>query len=718
MVCHLAAVDASACAERIAGAIDEVGDLRHVGGPVRRSLVEALQRIAFCPESFDEGARLLVRLAVAENEPRIANNATGQFAALFPMVYGETAAGGGPRLALLKELADTQDPRQRKVSSEALLSGIKTSHFSRFIGAETHGSRPAMQPWHPDNRQEAIMYVATCVRLLAELAIADDDNGTSARTGLAHSLRELVGFGLIDIVEEVVTRIVEAVGGWTIAIEGLGDFLQFDAADASDDVRTRVAALMNKLQPDDLFARAGYLVTDMPWDYPCGEELDFHVQIERQLAAVQAVADEILKHPEVLAGVLPRLTRGRQRWAPAFGERLAMGVDSPRRWLELITAAITDAPEAERDFELLAGFIVGMANENPGSVAAFKHRLATSPVLVPALPLVCWRLGVVRPDIDIAVKAVRAGLLPPWRLSQWGSGGALSELSSSDVAPLFDTLLEHSPDSFSVALDLMGMFAHSVPERLDRLRPQILKAAQNAMAIRAWQADPMAPHHFETIMKWMLTKGRQDQDARAVALVLARALARGNVGDHGKDPFRSVLPLLLSEFPEIVWPLVGQAIVKSEEGTWRLRHLLEGPPSFGDDHKEPYFLSLPSETLFAWCEAHPDVAPAFAAAVVPFLAPPKDGACAGNLHPLYRGLLDEFGHCDGVLDAAWVNIHSFGWWGSLTTYFAKYKAPVESLLAHPRPQVARWARRMLRALDDEIARAQRNEEEDDAQQEV
>ena len=46
-----------------------------IRGNIRRHLVWALEKIAFHPGSFDEGAHLLLRLALAENE-EIGNNAT------------------------------------------------------------------------------------------------------------------------------------------------------------------------------------------------------------------------------------------------------------------------------------------------------------------------------------------------------------------------------------------------------------------------------------------------------------------------------------------------------------------------------------------------------------------------------------------------------------------------------------------------------------------
>ena len=144
-------------------------------------------------------------------------------------------------------------------------------------------------------------------------AESDDQNGDEARTGLASRLRGLVCFGLIDAVEDIAGRMLEQGREWPDAIEGLGDFLKFDADRSSADVRNRVEALIHRLSPAIWIPAVRYIVTNMPWDYPCSEDLDYDAQSDRQLAAVRDIADEVLQHPATLEDLLPDLTRGGQR---------------------------------------------------------------------------------------------------------------------------------------------------------------------------------------------------------------------------------------------------------------------------------------------------------------------------------------------------------------------------------------------------------------------
>lgn len=715
---RLAAVDAQLAADCIRRALDDVSDLRIVGGEIRRSLVQTLERIAFPAETFDDAASLMLRLAVAETENGIVNNATGQFAALFPMLEGATAAGGALRIAFLREAANTNDSRQRKVVVDALLAGAKTRDFSRWVGAETLGSRPALQPWRPANTEDAANYVTFCVQLLAREATTGDEAGLSAKIGLGHELRALISFGLIDIVDNVVRQVRDSTGRWPEAIESLGNYIQFDSAHAAPDISDRANALIEFLQPKALPERIHYLVTNMPWDYPNGEDLDYDEQVSRQLEAVHGVAEDVLPAPHLLAAHLPQLCHGPQRWAAAFGEFIGERIQSPEDWLARIATAIRETPDDERNFDLLCGFVKGLSPRDPDAVTVFKSHVAQSAYLAPALPAICSHLGLVASDIQLAINALRSGSLPPWSLRHWSMGGVLSTLPIGSVAPLFDELRGHGIQGLFVAIDLIGMLAHGAQHRLEDLRPQLTELAKSIIQAELPRQSTMVAHHAKNIFGWLLGKGRHDDDARTLALTLSRGFADDGASRHTIDLLSPLLPDLLSEFPEISWPLIGQQLLNPTISAWHLRNVVAGRILTQEDASHSPILSLPSDVLFAWCSAHTNEAPACAASMLPILAIDEGDATEPSLHPLFRRLLDQFGDHEDVLESAGAHIHSFTWVGSLTTYFGRYLGPIATLRNHSIPRVARWAKRMGIHLEREIEQAKAHDDEDEAHSEI
>ena len=180
-----------------------------------------------------------------------------------------------------------------------------------------------------------------------------------------------------------------------------------------------------------------------------------------------------------------------------------------------------------------------------------------------------------------------------------------------------------------------------------------------------------------------------------------------------------LVPKLLADFPETVWPLIGQAILAADaKRSFLLRIILGDPRSFGRTANS-IILQLPEETLFAWCHANPKRAPAFLAAIAPVLTNYGKGENSQRgLHPVMTRLLDEFGEREDVRRAIEDNIHTFGWSGSQSTYFALYQEPLKALVDHPKPQVRGWVRSLLRYLDSTIKNALDEDEELEAYDEV
>jgi hypothetical protein len=170
---------------------------------------------------------------------------------------------------------------------------------------------------------------------------------------------------------------------------------------------------------------------------------------------------------------------------------------------------------------------------------------------------------------------------------------------------------------------------------------------------------------------------------------------------------------MLERFAPIVWPPFGNAIAHDRVTAWRVEHVLGDIFSFADK-KQPAILHVPEDILFAWAHANPEAGPAFLARVLPVLTTRAEGADRA-FHPLMIRLLDEFGDRDDVRRYLVQNMHTFGWSGSLTTYYALYEEPLRSLFEHPIGAVRRWAQVTLAHMRKQVDSAKMNDDEQDAQ---
>jgi len=709
----LAEIDAEVVSDLLQRVIDplETDEILQISGDARRHLVWALEKIAFVGQTFEVGAELLLRFAMAENES-ISNNATGQFRALFPGLLADTEAGPEMRLRFLDGEIARNSPERLKIAVEALLAGAQTDHFSRMVGSESHGSRPALQPWQPKTWDEVWDYVRGCADRLVELARRADEIGVIAKKGIAHQIRGYVGKGLIDDVERWI-RTARADGEyWPEAIESLGDILQYDAEGMEEGEVERIRSLMRELAPSSISDRLRFVVTEMPWDYPCDEHLEYEERGRRQAQALKELAGELLGHREALRAHLPALSSGDQRQSTQFGHFLIEGASDPEELLRDIELAYLAVPENQRNHGLLSGAVSAMKTINRGVHDDFKRRASCSLALAKTLPFTCLRSGIEDEDIQLVIAAIENVGLPAGYLQNWMLGGELSKRAPQVVEPLFRSLIELGGEYYIACIDILGMYVHQRRELLNEFRPLIILAAENLHHFGERHQHRTEAHHFQEIALWLLDKGEADADACQLATIFAQRLSEDPDG-AGIQVIKKLLRKLLEKFPLIVWPYLGQAISGSPSKSWRLREALSDRHSFGRD-QSPAILSIPEEYLFAWCGANEDTAPAFLASVLPVLTTRDTTAASRDLHPWMRRLIDRYGSRKDVQSAISGNMHTFGWTGSLTTYYALYQAPFESLKDSPDPEIRKWAKRTLASLQRDIDREATRDDEENA----
>ena len=706
------------CIERSLG---DVQDPSQLGSDAGRHLVRALKTIAFHVDTFEDAAHLLLRLATTESElcrdesGRFAKlipmlnrgglvwNAQSSFKELFPVRLGNTQANGDARLSFLRDAASACDPTSGAVVIEALAQGCKTRGFSRMIDTEIQGTRPTMEPWGPATWAEYRGYIEGCIALLVRFAVCGDaELGDNARSALGSRMASLVWDGFIDAVEKAVHQVVDADIEWPLALRSLRAVLVHRPDALSSDVADRVRALLPRLEPASLRSRVRSLVTEAPLP----EAGDWEDRYECRLEEVRNLADELLRKPAAFDELLRQLSSGDHQMAWELGVAVGEHSQSGTEWLEPMVQTLIDVPESERNYALMSGYVSALAKDHPDVVSAFKSKAARSGDLAPALPLICARLGITRNDIRLAIQAISDGHLSPWRVSRWRVRGALDVLPATTVAPLLDMMLDLSAQAYEVAVELLGSLSHKASEKLEEFAPQIVKVARNAtrwtlMEEERIRDSVMLRYHFELIVGWMLEKGREDPDARATALSLSKALAEGGDSTWVKP----VLPLLFSNFPEIAWPLVGEAIVSDDSQATRLGYTIGEPISSVSDSIAA-ILTLPEDTLFAWFHAHPDRAPAFAARHLPVLSLQDEDHAEAALHPVMAQLLDEFGTRANVQEAVRMNVHTYSWTGSSADYYKPYEETFFTIANDPdRPAgLRRWAKRMVRELGQAISR--------------
>lgn len=392
-----------------------------------------------------------------------------------------------------------------------------------------------------------------------------------------------------------------------------------------------------------------------------------------------------------------------------FGKAIAEIAENPSRFLSPIKDALKSIPEKERDFNFLSGYLLGLYPNYPAVIERFKQEASTDPVFAPSLPIVCLRTDLKDGDISLAIKAHKDKLFPTWLLKNWALGGKIANVSAPTAASLFDYLFAGDAEAFSVGLDLIGMYAYRRRHTLEDLRPQIKNVALAARRLSG-KSHRNDEYHFKELMLWLLNHGRQDQDARDLALILVKTAIEAESFSERRF-IKPLMPKLLHEFTEVTWPPIAKSVMDNPLKRWELSGLLGERFSFGE-RATPPILSMPEDVLKEWCRSNPDIGPEFLANIAPALTSRNPTDTNRTFHPLTRWLIDEYGEKEAVLSGIANRMHNFTWSGSLTTYYDLFHKPFSELLNHPKGAVRRWAETMCEAVGREVDReAQRDEEQ-------
>ena len=700
---HLAEIDGHAVADRLEDSLHRLAEVPIIMGETRKHLVGALGKITFKADTFEEGAHLLLHLAVMDKDDRD-NLAARHFESLFPSILGNTEADGQQRLDLLDSLVD--DPARKVFVVNALKEGLRLGYFDRLVGPEVQGTRPALASWQPATKEEAQNYVGGCVRRLGGFAVRDDDSGAWARSCLGANLDLLIRDGFIDVVEEVVERVAPpTVVEWPEALRTLGPFA---AGPVPECLADRIQALLKRLELRTLEARVEATVSHVPWQYLDTETASYEDLQHLHVEEVQQLAAEARRQPERLRALLPQLCRGRQMRTREFGQILGQTADTGDDWLELIIQALGSVPLSERNYDMLEGCIQSVVQEQPEKVGTLKQRAAQNALLAPILQRLCVESGMEKSDIALLIKALRENLLPPDRLT----GAGIWDGEPEAVVPLYDALLSHSEAGLARAAYLMAVHVYQNPNNLDAVCPQVQKMITLALR-ESWLNEPEFQSHFRSMLTSMLERDPDDRNAVATAVVLSKAVAEFK--DHAvPEAVENLMPLLLSRFPDVAWQFIGPAIIKAEPNRQGFFKRLLGAPIWrGHDAAAP-ILKLPLNALFAWCHAHPDSAPAFAAKTVPFLAPDNHEGRAYCVHPVMVRLIEEFGDRKDVTEAAYGTMGNKFFMGSEESLWPPYLEALTNLLDHRNHRVRQWARTGLRRARRRHKDARRRDDEWDA----
>lgn len=665
----------------------------------RRNLVWTLEKISFDKRTFIQGAKLLFKFSISENE-NWSNNSTGQFLHLFKIMLPGTEASLVDRFSIINWALTHDDKEYKNLAFRAMSSGLDFGHFSRMGGAEKQGSKH-LQDFRPTDEQIATYWTNILEILTLSIEQKDEMRETASRI-FADSMRGIFIAGFSDMLMPFIRRISRANNNdWDEGLGSLKRVRKYDRVKIPQTVFDEVVSIIDSLTKIDFITKYKTSFVDFHLESDEGDS-------KRDLKAfIVGLADEFVEKDVSWDEAFPVLYGTQQTYAYAFGQRLYELLKSNQERVSGFVNSSFDSilkiPPLQRDLNVLGGFLREASEELKGSLYS---RLVEIEELVPCL------FSLVGDDkngiqiLDSLFDLVDSGRTTITNFYLLRFGTVLNSFSTREAISFLERLLTYNIDGAKVAFELaFTMTFHDVKKK-DSINP-ILKECIYKIGFKN-----LIENYKETeVVADILSGGGEIEFANFVNKSIIDSISWDN-NYHLDTYIRKVYEILISQYFEEVWPLISSVLASDDKETYvkfyGLKHILGS--HIGNLLRGVGILFHGNiEAIFAWASRNSPLAPARLAELVPIYAGENNDF--DHWHPICLRLINEHGHQKQVLQHLSANMGTFSWTGSVVPLLIQQKFLFQSISNHHIPLVQEWAESYLNNIDKQIEREKNNDEE-------
>ena len=649
-------------------------------GP-RRHLVWLIERVVRLPQYFHAAEAILRRLALAESEPEITNNATAIYRQLFHIYLSGTAIPFHDRSMVLERILDADSPEE-KLLAIACLEGALADQPYRSGGPTFVAGRLPPDEWRPTTQMElASARAQALAQLIRASADASAKIATRALRALALNARRLLSGGFLPELRNAFGAQDAVTSHASELLREINSYLRWDTGNErlsqGADYVCAVRQWAEELVPNDL---QGRLIRFLGGAVSL---IDVHNNAEWN-AGVEQLAVELVVDAGTLGEHIDWLCSDRVRGVAYIGAKMGR-LDTKGQYLE----QIVDAAVRTGETGLAQGYCASYAKQ--GMAQAHRISLAIDGIEQVA-PSVAFEISTSVESLSRCVartlRGVEAGRLSSAFLCSHRFTFGSEALADVDAEGLLHGLLRASAAGDKVSLrgsaQMLGSWVQPNGQRalfenlnVRELAWQILEAASNRGGAEQY--------HWGESVQYL---ARFDPH-RAVRLCV-EVLAADSL--HLADEAQAELSRLAQEHSVEVIAELGKLMLDEKRG-WRfqvgtLRGLISG---------------LPVQELMAWLSRVGVRGARSLARHLP--APSVDHEGRAVLHPLTEYVLTAFADDDKTFSAFATGTHCMQVYrGDISAQHQAEADAARLLLNHPLRRVREWAAREVQSGEEDAER--------------
>lgn len=669
----------------------------------RRKIITSLQYIVVWRDTFSRAARLLLRLAEAENED-YANNATGIFTGLFSPGIGKLSPTEAPpetRLPVLEEALRSESTRRQEIGVVAANSALRSQRgITKTVGPEYQGARHTPELWQPDNWEELFDYYSEAWDLLYNsLSDLNSEQRLEAVDALTGSVRDLAKLHptLSEQIRETLVDLSERERGHhKKIIRATVELLHYEG-DTLEEVEEEKQAwndFLAHLTEDSYHGKVlRYIGMSLPADR---ETID---------QKVEEIAEEGFSNPEKLNEEISWLVTNEPNNRRVFdlGSELS-SLDHNHAYLSTILSEFRDVGE-ERGIGFLSGYLSPLIEQDEERRDQVLDQIQESDELQPYLMDIIRLSGVTDKDVDRIVSLFRAGEISGEDLRGFETGGVSRSIDPETFVDLTEMILA-SGDIQDVLTFLPVFFHYYVfPDNPPQLPEEATERLLTHAAFTEAQEDITIrqglSHDWKEVAIEYLDQNPDKADALLNATINAFGESKSVVGNTVE--VKELLSHLLSEHPERTWERITTVLDERDERVIPLRMWLSGEATYVDGNPVK---QVPPDWLWDWVEQDEENNAILAAMIVPSrLFHSETETC------LARELLKRYGDREEVRNTFSGNYGTESWSGPTSEHYREKKEQLEEFREEESNEnVLLWVNSTISKLEDDISQAEKYEE--------
>jgi hypothetical protein len=651
-------------------------------GP-RRHVVWMCERFLRLPETYDDAERILLRLALAESEPNVANNATGIWLQSYRIYLSGTPVPFLERLHRLETYLQHENQAVGSLAIHALERALQP-HGSRMVGDPVVAGRIPPDEWRPRSRKEEQEAFRASVGLLLRTAEKEDNPlSRQAVEVIVEHARLLLATGFLDALNAVLPLARRSSTLLPRLIDQVDIYLKHDVPSEHGHYHTAVMEWAATLVPDDLHSQLVATLATSRWS-----ESRILREGEWQ-RKVGELAARLFADRQALANEFQWLFSAEAISAPELGVEMGR-LDEHFTLLEPMVREACAKPA----HGFANGYVHGLLVTHPTAAdrvaAVIDAHESECPAVITELALVGGEA--LRP-LERVLRLFNTGRINARFLNFWNFRRGTDAVDAAVIKPLLAALVVAGEQGDEVAaataLEAAGTELTRAGEAPWLNDPEVRDLLWRVVEFSGMGRDG---HLWSRIITALAR-----HDAGRAARVGARALVADDFGIH--DDAERILTDLARSAPNDVMAALGEVMLDETQG-WKFR--VTG--------SRQIVMSLPVGAVKAWLHK---VGVNGARQIARSLPVPHAGPNGELIVPeLTEWVLREFENDDQTFREFCMGVHSFQVYvGDIAAQREAEANAARPFLQHPLRRIREWAEWEVRSGLAEAERERQEEEE-------